>query len=563
MEDNQSGNFLKDPLVLKFPGWVLLISLVIVTIFDQLSWERQFGLQILIITLLILVALLALVRLEKKQLPWQSYTLILPILFGAVMTIIRRETSTILFSILLMLSSAILLTITLLNGQWLHYRIREVLMGSVLLALSAVVDPLLIFIARIKAFSNLQPEDKNTAWKKISPYVIGLLIAIPLLFLLGGLLASADVIFQAQLSHLFGWFKFENLFEFMFRATYITIFAYLLAGIFVHSLTRSVDKKKLTPDKPIITPFLGHIEAFIVLTLINLLFLGFIIIQFRYFFAGEANITLEGFTYADYARRGFFELVAVALISLGIYYLLSMLTERDGNLEKRAFSMLGILLIAQVGTMLISAFQRLSLYETAYGFTTLRTITHVFMVWLGALLGAAVWMEITNQFKQLALVLFMILLGFTLTLSVLNVDQFIAQRNVEHAIAQNPLDASYLVRQLSDDGLPILFEYWQSEDTPPDVREGLHAALACRYAIRKSNQTNSSWVEWHISVNRAESLFKTYQSSLEAYPFIERSETITYLDNGQELSGTNVDYYFELNGEEVWCRSEQLLVIGN
>jgi len=561
MTENVTEKYLKPHLALKFPALVLLLSLVVMTIFDQLAWERQFGLQVLIITLLILTSLLTLVRFEKQHLPWQSYLLFLPILFCAVMTVFRRETSTTLFNILLMLLSAMLLAMSLLNGQWLRYRIREVLIGSLLLILSAVVDPILVLIATVKSHANLPSEEKYAAWKRIWPYARGLLIAIPLLLVLSALLASADMIFKARLSNLFDWLKFENFFEFTFRATYVAIFAYLLAGVWIHALTRSADKKTLDPDRPFFTPFLGHIEALTVLTLVNLLFLVFIIIQFRYFFAGEANITLEGFTYAAYARRGFFELVAVALISLGLYYLLSMFTKRTGQIKKRLFSALGVLLMAQVGTMLISAFQRLSLYEAAYGFTTLRTITHIFMVWLGVLLGSAVLMEIYGQFKRLALVLFLTFLGFTLTLSLVNVDRFIAQRNVEHAIEHHSLDASYLIRRLSDDGIPVLFAFWQAEDTPPEVQEALYATLACNHSLRKTRQASTAWVEWHFSDSRAETHFDRHQAVLEAYPFIEYTETFSYLENGQEIQGSIVDYFIEVNGEEVWCRSDQ--VFGN
>jgi hypothetical protein len=394
--------------------------------------------------------------------------------------------------------------------------------------------------------------------KKIKPYLIGTLIALPLLLLLGALLASADMIFKERLGDLFNWLKIENFGEFIFRANYILILAYLLAGAYIHALTRSAEKKALSPDQPFFKPFLGHTEAFTVLTLVNILFLGFIIIQFQYFFAGEANISLEGFTYAEYARRGFFELVAVALISLGLYYLLSMFTKRAGQKEKRIFSALGLLLILQVGTMLVSAFQRLSLYEAAYGFTTLRTITHIFMIWLGVLLGSAALMEIFNQFRRLALVLFLAFFGFTLTLNLLNVDAFIAKRNIEHAIAGNPLDAYYLIWQLSDDGIPNLFTYYQAEETPPVVKDTLQGVLACQFAVRSEQESRDFWAEWHHSVSRAEAYFAAHQDSLSSYPFIEKDETSFYQKDGQEITDNYTSYFILANGEEVWCLTEQI-----
>ena len=54
---------------------------------------------------------------------------------------------------------------------------------------------------------------------------------------------------------------------------------------------------------------LGLIEVATLLISVDLLFLVFVWIQFAYLFGGQANITLEGYTYAEYARRGFFELL--------------------------------------------------------------------------------------------------------------------------------------------------------------------------------------------------------------------------------------------------------------
>jgi hypothetical protein len=44
-----------------------------------------------------------------------------------------------------------------------------------------------------------------------------------------------------------------------------------------------------------------------VLSSVVVLFSAFVIIQFQYFFGGAANISIEGYTYAEYARRGFGE----------------------------------------------------------------------------------------------------------------------------------------------------------------------------------------------------------------------------------------------------------------
>jgi len=553
MTEHTPENLKETQIQIATPFLPHIISLFIMVIFDQLAWERKFGMQFFLLVIMILLALFIMARVEKKQVPWRSYLLLAPILLGATMTIFQKAFSTTFFNIVLTLSGLALLAITLLNGQWTEYRIREVALGILLLIESMITDPVKIFIEHKLTQKKPPSGEKNQTWRKIRPFFIGLMIAIPLLLIFGSLLASADLIFREHLSSLFDLFKIENIAELLFRAFYIITLGYFLTGAYVHALVGSAKEKNISPDKPLVQPFLGHVEAFTVLGLVNLLFLSFIIIQFRYFFAGQANISIEGFTYAEYARRGFFELITVAVLSLGVFYLLSAFTKRAARANKCIFSALGILLMLQVGCMLISAFQRLSLYEAAYGFTTLRAMTYIFMVWLGVLIIAVTLMEIFNQFKRLALALLIIFFGFTLTLNLLNLDRFITQRNIEHARAGNPLDASYLVHDLSVDSVPALFEAEQALETPPELKEALTAILACKLTIRDNSREERSWPEWHFSESTADRLFEKHRSRLESYPLSLNSESYFYDEGDQRFEETYQYYYFEVGGEEIYC----------
>ena len=125
------------------------------------------------------------------------------------------------------------------------------------------------------------------------------------------------------------------------------------------------------------------------------------VIQFQYFFGGQTNIGVQGYTYAEYARRGFGELVAVAFFSLLLFLGLSAIVKRQNPAQRWVFSGLGLGMVALVGVMLVSAFQRLLLYEAAYGFSRLRMYTHVFMIWLGLLLAVVVVLEILRRERAL------------------------------------------------------------------------------------------------------------------------------------------------------------------
>ncbi len=99
--------------------------------------------------------------------------------------------------------------------------------------------------------------------------------------------------------------------------------------------------------------------------------------------------------------------------------------------QRRTFSILGVVLVGLVIVMLISAYQRLVLYEMAYGFSRLRTYTHVFMIWLGLLLVAVVVLEATRRERAAGLAMLLTAVGFILSSGLLNVDAFIVQRNIQ------------------------------------------------------------------------------------------------------------------------------------
>ncbi len=113
---------------------------------------------------------------------------------------------------------------------------------------------------------------------------------------------------------------------------------------------------------------LDSIITITVLVLINAVYVLFTIVQFKYFFSGS----LQGdFTYAEYARKGFFELLFVTLINLTITIIVLTFVDRTIGFMKR-FVHPATALVLSSAVLLSSAFMRLSMYEEAYGFSFIR-----------------------------------------------------------------------------------------------------------------------------------------------------------------------------------------------
>ena len=292
--------------------------------------------------------------------------------------------------------------------------------------------------------------------------------------------------------------------------------AYALAGVYLHAATQSKDEKLVGEEKSVIPTFLGFTEASIVLGSVVALFATFVFIQFQYFFGGQTNIQIDGYTYSEYARRGFGELIAVAFFSLLLILGASSITRRETEAQRRVFSGLGIGIVALVIVMLISAFQRLTLYETAYGFSRLRTYTHVFMIWLALLLVAVAILEILHRERTFALAALLATLGFVLNLGIMNIDGFIVRHNVNRAAQGEEFDVSYLA-DLSSDAVPTLAALYRTQSLPASVKEGVGATLTCFSAEWQRDNELLNWQSFHFSRWNAHRILTSLESDLQVF----------------------------------------------
>ena len=108
----------------------------------------------------------------------------------------------------------------------------------------------------------------------------------------------------------------------------------------------------------------------------------FTVIQFKYLFGGESFILPSSYTFAEYARRGFFELVVVAVINFVIILITVSFIRRENSKVHAVNKGLLSFLVGFTFVMLISAFYRMLVYEQAYGFTYSRIFVQAFMVLL-------------------------------------------------------------------------------------------------------------------------------------------------------------------------------------
>lgn len=509
----------------KYSSRYLLTGLIIAWAVDLLFFNKPFGVAFSVWISLALLLLFILGFIEKVKPAGQTIFLALLSFLFSLGAFFRLEPLTRFLSssasfLLLMLTAA-----TYRHGYWWWFRIVDYVSQLLKLFAAAFTQAWeLVFPSKDTQVSekiDSQLEKASKTGKPIWSIVRGIALALPVILILSALLASADPIFNQGIQKFLELFKIENLAEYLFRFFYILLFAYLFSGVLLYALNPPGKQQKPDPNKPFIKTFLGNTETSVVLAMVNILFLVFLIVQFRYFFGGQSNISATGFTYSEYARKGFNELVMVAVISVLLYLALNTITTRKSSGQTRLFSWLAGLLFIQVLVILFSGFQRLALYEAAYGFSRLRTYSTLFIPWLAALILALIILEIIQRQSRVALVLLFGAVGFVATLVFVNVDGFIAGKNIERATLSSQegyaLDYNYLL-QLSNDALPVILRASQSSN--PVIAEPSTASLVCRWH-QFSRQEKVSWQGFNYSDHKAFSLLAARQTTWQKYTVID------------------------------------------
>ncbi|MEO0562741.1 MAG: DUF4173 domain-containing protein [Chloroflexota bacterium] len=323
----------------------------------------------------------------------------------------------------------------------------------------------------------------------------GLALTLPVLLVFGALLGSADAVFANYLPSL-AWLENLNVEDFIGRAFLMGVLSWFAVGAITYANARDwaytppkvnlEDASERAKDDTIpesTVPMrdslpkppkrdvpralrLSMIEGGMLLGGVSLLFGAFVLVQFVYLFGGQGNIGVDGLTYAEYARRGFFELVAVAVLTMALLQFADRFVVRDGKRETLLFRVLGVVIIALVGVMLLSAARRMALYTDEFGLTRLRLWTSVFMAWLAVLFVVLVASLFRARQNVFSFGLVLVAIGFFGTMNLLNPDARIAAHNIDRALAQGEeLDICYL-DDLSVEAVPAIIERFEVTNDP-------------------------------------------------------------------------------------------------
>jgi hypothetical protein len=331
----------------------------------------------------------------------------------------------------------------------------------------------------------------------------GLGLALPLLAIFALLFAAADEIFAFYLRSAIGTqVAWDELFV---RALVAAVAGWLFAGTILATwLSREVVPATEIPATDSRRPRLGTIEAVVVLLVLDAVFGLFVVLQAAYLFGGLDTLAVSGMTYSEYARRGFFELVIVAVLSGAVVLALdTTVVERS-----RAFRLAAAGLAVLTGVVLLSAIVRLGLYQQAYGWTELRFFTLAGITWLGVGVVATVAGVAVERAAWVPRVMVGAGLIIALVVNAIGPQAFVASQNLARAIdpslvpadGESGLDVRYL-GSLGDDVVPLLVEALPR--LPAPSRANVELELRERARETRSDYQRLGWPSWNLARERA------------------------------------------------------------
>lgn len=212
------------------------------------------------------------------------------------------------------------------------------------------------------SYFDAKKQENNAKKSLFLPALAGFFIALPVLFFMTLLLTSADVVFENMLS---GLMEALNI----FTATKIL---FLMVVVFFSSYAvLSVLCKKEVKEKTEEKNRFDAVIAIVITSMLCLLYMAFSIVQILYLFIGNMKLP-ENYTYARYAREGFFQLLLVSIINFLIVLLCLHLFQENKILRTILTMICGCTFI-----MIFSSALRMILYIESYSLTFLR----LFVLW--------------------------------------------------------------------------------------------------------------------------------------------------------------------------------------
>ena len=329
----------------------------------------------------------------------------------------------------------------------------------------------------------------KTSGKAVLKVLCGVFVAlVPTLVV--GLLLSYDKGFNELMGKIFD-FNFGDIFSHIFSILFGLLIGAYAFGLYISSLDKksygavTAESCEKGAKKMRIAPALSVVAACVPMLFI---YVVFFISQWKYYVSGFTGVLPEEFSYAEYAREGFFQLCAVAFINLAVIICISLFMRR--KTEKAPVLLKGLTIVYSVFTLVLisTALSKMFMYIESYGLTQKRVYSTFMMFALAALFVLLIIKQFVPKTAAVAFSLVASLALFAL-LSLGNIDGIIARYNVDRYIDGSlPTVDIEAMENLGDAAVPELVRLakYLDEKNGTNIAEGknpngdvLYGELVC------------------------------------------------------------------------------------
>lgn len=287
---------------------------------------------------------------------------------------------------------------------------------------------------------------KRTKYLKndvIRNILLGMIIAIPLLLIITAILSQADLVFGEITGKFFDFIFSADLFYIIIMVLFgfFACYCILCGTLYKHG---EPEKKELAKADPTIA-----VTFMAALCLVYAFFCG---IQIVYLFTDGLFALPLHYTFAEYARKGFFELLAVTIINIILMLLCNSLFR-----ESKLLRLFVTCMTACTYIMIASAAYRMLLYIGAYQLTILRMFVLLALFIDAFVLAGVIIIQYRRKFPLFQYCVLVISVSY-IAFTFVKPDYLIADYLVGHKELLTREDMNYLTRDLSLDAAPVVLD---------------------------------------------------------------------------------------------------------
>lgn len=347
----------------------------------------------------------------------------------------------------------------------------------------------------IKVVNKKMKESSKDSTNTFFKVLIGLVIGLPIVFVATMLLMNTDVAFESVISLISKNFNFD-LEWLLTRVVFFIIIFFPLYGFF-YGLRNKKERTNEQKEKNQIQR-IDFTIAITVTSSLCVVYMIYCLSQLTYFVSAFKGILPADYTFAGYARKGFFECLPLGMINLLLIIVLTLFTKTEENKKKiNSIKAYTSYLIVFTLFLVISAFSKMWLYISVYGITIMRVYVSWFLIVVCITL---LFIGIKTYYSKFKLIknIFIIFTIMFLGLNYANIDYRIAEYDAQLYITEN-VNTISAFDELSDSALEPLIKV--SEKNKEGTRDLLE-----EYKNRLDGKVK--WQEWNVVNYNARKIFE-------------------------------------------------------